>query len=54
MAMMRNKSLVENRENKLFNNVLNKFCNFKIKVTLEQKKKLILNLSLLFFLMIKK
>lgn len=48
MAMKSNKSLVENRENKLFNNVLNKFCKFKVKVTLEQKKKLILLLIKLF------
>lgn len=48
MAMKANKSLVENRDNKLFNNVLNKFCNFKIGVTLEQKKKLILLLMKLF------
>ena len=48
MAMKANKSLVENRDNKLFNNVLNKFCNFKVRVTLEQKKKLILLLMKLF------
>lgn len=47
-AMMKNKPLVENRENKLFNNVLNKFCNFKVKTTSKQKEKLILLLMKLF------
>ena len=48
MAMMRNKSLVEYKDKKLFSNVLNKFCDFKVQVTLEQKKKLILLLVKLF------
>ena len=48
VVMVKNKLLVENKDDKLFNNVLNKFCKLKIKTTQEQKTKLIALLQKLF------